>query len=242
MTSNKEILLTLDIFEGPLILLYHLVQRCEIDIYEVALKAITEQYFSMTHEEDAALDSGVDFITTASSLLLLKSRRLLPKHDEEEIENIEIAEEDPNFDIIHHLVDYCRFKQAASGLVAREQEQAAYYTRGAEGPTESKKPTGLKSLTLDDLAELFQQIAAKAADRFGVLHEEEWRVSDKIAWLRHRLIESSECDFDSLFSSLMKRQELIVTFLAVLELMKLGEMIVAKEVATGKIIIKSTKY
>lgn len=237
MKTEREILLNLDNFEGPVSLLFHLVQKCEIDIYEVVIKSIMNQFIEKIANEADPLDMGAEFISTSASLLWLKSRRLLPQSDDQKDESAPLGADDPNFEVIHHLIDYCRFKQAAHGLVSREQEQFAFYRRGKEDLGENKKGTGLKHLSLDDLALLFKQLAAKADGHKGVLKEEPWRVSDKIRLIRQLLETQDMHPFGDLFSVIPSRGELIVTFLAVLELMKLGEIVVALDEATAQLSI-----
>lgn len=217
---------TLENFEGPLDLLWHLINRQEIDIYQVSIVELTQQYLSK-HKEFVAtrLDRGAEFIALAASLVWFKSKTLLPKHEQQEEQNLE-EELDPHFDIIHQLIDYCRFKQAAKELAEREQQQGAFYPRGIES-AEAKKNLGIDHLSLDDLAILFQQILAKAVPRKGTIQEEEWKVSDKIQHLRKWLAKQKVLKFTTVFNALMSRIELIVTFLALLEMMKSGDVRVA---------------
>jgi len=226
---------TLDNFEGPLDFLLHLIQKSEIDIYSVQIQNIMGQYTERLGS-DAVLcvDTGAEFIGTAATLLWLKSKMLLPKH--EQVSNPEDEQLDPRFEIIHKLVEYCRFKEAAKELSERERVQGAYYYRGADTP-ELKKPLGVEHLTLDDLAALFKQIVARAETQKGTIHEEEWRVSDKIKLIRQLLKVPKRIGFEILFSTERSRTELIVTFLAVLELMKMGEIKVIQDIASEQVMI-----
>jgi segregation and condensation protein A len=217
----------LENFEGPLEFLLHLIQQNEIDIYEVSLQKITEQYLSRQNIQDKFdVDSGAEFIGLASLLLFLKSRMLLPKHEQPIDEN---EDKDPRFEIIHQLIEYCRFKEAAKELSVREDYQSAFFGRGLDGPFELKKNLGIEHLTLDDLAGLFKQIVAKLKTHTGHIQEEEWLVSDKLHYIRVHLKNSGEIQFNDLFNKDLCRDELIVTFLAALELMKLGEILVIKD-------------
>lgn len=231
---------TLENFEGPLDLLWHLISRQEIDIYEVFLQKITSQYLEKCRGlQTQNLDNGAEFIGLASSLIALKSKTLLPKHEQEQ-ELITFDEEnDPRFEIIHHLIDYCRFKQAAKILSEKELSQSAFYIRGAE-ENEVKKNLGINHVSLDDLANLFSQILAKAAPNKGVIHEEVWRVSDKIKSLKSLLSSQNSIPFTDLFTTEKCRDELIVTFLALLELMKSGDARVIHDIAKQIISIQGT--
>lgn len=211
----------LENYEGPLDLLWHLINRQEIDIYQISIVEIIGQYLSRQKQTAGSLDHGAEFIALAASFIWFKSKALLPKHEQQQEQNQE-EELDPHFDIIHQLIDYCHFKQAAKDLAQREQQQGAYYPRGIEG-SETKKNLGINHLSLDDLATLFQQILAKSTPQKGTIQEEEWKVSDKINLLREWLTRQKKMDFTLVFNHMMGRMELIVTFLALLEMMKSGE-------------------
>lgn len=233
MTASLDIF-NLDNFEGPLDLLWQLINRQEIDIYQVPLIEIMKQYLAKHSSLD--LNQCAEFITLASSFALFKSKSLLPKHEQHDAHNLE-EEGDPHFNIIHQLLDYCRFKQAAKELAQREYQQSAYYPRGVES-AEAKKHLGIAHLSLDDLATLFQQILAKVAPRQGIIQEEEWKVSDKIYALRQWLTVHESLDFYVVFNPSMNRMELIVTFLALLEMMKSGEVRVVNNLKQHPIIQK----
>lgn len=222
-------------FEGPLSFLLHLIQKNEIDIYEIDIQKITTQYLQKLEEIlEPDVDNGAEFIGTAASLVCLKSRMLLPKH--EQAANAEDEELDPHFEIIHQLIDYCRFKEAAKELAEREQAQNGFYSRGMDGNLEIKKPLGIEHISLEELANLFNQVMIKASSQKGLIHEETWRVSDKIILIRKQ-VRQGGLKFEELFTSQLSKEELIVTFLAVLELMKLGEIRVIKELNLGIVMI-----
>ena len=228
---------TLENFEGPLDFLLHLIYQNEIDIYEVPIYQIMQQYVTRhdknsENDEENDVDSGAEFIGMASLLLFLKSRMLLPKH--EQPLNLE-EDSDPKFDIIHQLIDYCRFKEAAKELSIREDQQSGFYGRGLEGPYTIQKNLGIEHLTLDDLSKLFNEIANRVNANKGTISEEVWLVGDKIVFIRRSLI-INDLIFEDLFNSTLSKIELIVTFLALLELMKLGEVTVIKD--AGQIIVK----
>lgn len=238
MTPSSETF-TLENFEGPLDLLWHLINRQEIDIYQIPIIDITEQYLSKQKElVDLSLERGAEFIAMAASLIWFKSKALLPKHEQQEEQNLE-EEFDPHFNVIHQLIDYCHFKQAAKELAQREQQQGAFYPRGVES-AEAKKNLGIDHLSLDDLALLFQQILSKAAPKKGTIQEEEWKVSDKIHSLRQWLTKEKKLEFTIVFNASMRRIELIVTFLALLEMMKSSEAKVVNDPKRKAIYIVAT--
>ena len=150
-----------------------------------------------------------------------KSKTLLPRS--EQPQDLLPEEEDPKFDIYsHHLLDYSKFKQAAKELAVLERQQEGFYARGADGE-EAKKPLGIDHISLEDLSQLFQQILAKSTARHGTIEEEEWKVADKIDCLCDLLVKMPKVAFTFVFNPSMGRMELIVTFLALLEMMKLGD-------------------
>lgn len=226
MKLNDPITFSIDNFEGPLDLLWHLISRQEIDIYEVSVHQITQQFTEKCSEIEDGFDQGAEFIAWAATLMWLKSKTLLPVH--EQPVDLSIEEDDPRFEIIYHLMDYCRFKQAAKDLSERELQQSAFYHRGVDS-IEERKFLGIDHLSLDDLASLFRDILSKASVHTGVIQEEVWRVTDKIRALRYLINEKQNIPFTVLFSASMSREELIVTFLALLELMKSGEARVLRD-------------
>lgn len=226
MVPNAQIF-TLNNFEGPLDLLWHLVNRQEVDICQVSILELTKQYNAKS-QEFHHLDWSAEFIALAATLAWSKSRALLPKHDQGDSGKALDEEADPHFEIIHQLIDYCHFKKVAKELAEREQQQEAFYPRGVGEVSASKKNLGIEHLSLDDLAILFQQILAKSSSKKGTIQEEEWKVSDKIDALQEMLNIHKTLLFTDLFLTTMSRQELIVAFLALLEMMKIGEARVIK--------------
>lgn len=221
MKLHDSQVFTINHFEGPLDLLWHLIQREEMNIFEISIQEITKQYLEKIKDLDFEVDQGAEFIALASTLVWLKSKELLPMHEQDEQETEE--EHDPRFEVIHQLLDYCRFKQAAKELSEREQQQSAYYPRGVED-TEIKKNFGIDHLSLEDLSAMFRQVLSRAAEHKGVICEEVWRVSDKIKMIRGLISKSQRLVFGEIFHAEKSRIELIVTFLALLELMKMGEV------------------
>jgi segregation and condensation protein A len=237
MRNIEQQIFALDNFEGPLDFLFHLIQKNEVDIYEISLTMLTDQFFlKLKDPSPSQIESGAEFIGTLASLMLLKSKMLLPKH--EQLDNALIDEEsDPRFEIIHQLIDYCRFKDAAKTLAEREERQGAFYERGMDDEREPQKPLGIEHISLNDLAALFQTLLTNAASHKGLIHEETFRVADKISFIRQLLKDLKKIQFNVLFSSEHSREELIVSFLAILELMKLGEVCVVKDTVCNEVMI-----
>lgn len=222
-------------FEGSLEFLLCLIQKEEIDIYEVPIQDIIQQFIhKLSHLEEESLEKGAEFIGLASYLVWLKSKTLLPSA--EEAPELEEVIEDPHFEIIHHLIDYCRFKQAAKELAVRQEKQQACYFRGIELP-EWKKPLGIDHVSLDELSQLFKEMMSRAVQNPPPIQEETWRVSDKMREIRRRLQDRSNFSLGLLLSPQQTRLEIIVIFLAILELMKSGEIAVGREQESKTLLI-----
>lgn len=230
----------LDNFEGTLEFLLCLIQKEEIDIYDVPIQNLIKQFVEKIIENERDnLEKGAEFIGMASYLVWLKSKTLLPSHEQEDLGLEEIIE-DPHFEIIHHLIDYCRFKQAAKELTFRQEKQQSCYFRGIENP-EWKKPLGIDHVSLEELSVLFKEMMQRASQAKPLIQEENWRVGDKIRIIRRWLQENVTFPLAHLLSPEKSRPELIVIFLAVLELMKIGELAVGREQATGILVVLSKK-
>lgn len=236
MKKNAVYTVRQENFEGPLEFLLHLVQKNELDIYDLRLRKIVDQFIGEMKEE-RSIDSGAEFVGTLASLIWLKSKMLLPAH--EQVTQEEEEGPDPHFDVIHQLIDYCQFKEAGQVLLSREKAQNAYFSRGILGHSEVKKPLGIEHLCLNDLAALFQEVIAKCAVHKGHIQAEHFRVSDTIRCLRRLLKLKERIFFAELFTPQKCKLELIVIFLAILELMKTGEALVYKDLTSQQVTIAS---
>jgi segregation and condensation protein A len=226
LVKNKESLpvFTLSNFEGPLSLLLQLVQKQELEISEISLYEIISQFIKQWEDKVTSdVDNGAEFISLTASLLVLKSKKLLPDVDSV---SSEVSEElDTPRAVLSLLIEYLRFKQMASSLGEKEEFSRKSYPRGTDRNYEpSKKLLGIDQLSMDSLQQMFQDVLKRTEGMKRVIHEETWRVSDKIKNLRALLKEQTRVAFKALLYATKSRVELIVTFLATLELMKLGEL------------------
>lgn len=137
--------------------------------------------------------------------------------------------------MIHHLIDYCRFREAAKELSSREQNQCGVYYRGLDEVPNPGMTLGIEHLSLDDLSAVFEQALEKAASGLGSIDEEEWRVPDKIRDIRRQIKQEERLSIAALLTPGKSRNELIVTFLAMLELIKIGDIAIIRETATDQI-------
>ncbi len=232
----------LEAFEGPLDLLLHLIRKEEVDIYDIPIGRITSQYMAWL-EQMQALDINVagEFIVMASTLMLIKSRMLLPR-DERKAEESEDDEIDPRLELVRQLVEYRKYKDAAGDFAAREQLQSAMYLRGAFEPPPPSDETALRlgDIGLTELMAAFQRVLekAKATVSFGHLKQHTWSVPDQMRTVLHRITLSERMPFDALFPAAAPKGEVIVTFIAVLELLRLRHLRVFQEDAFGEIIVE----
>lgn len=229
----------LDIFEGPLDLLLYLVKRDEVDIYDISIERITTQYLSYI-ETFKLLNVGLagEFLVMAANLCFIKSRMMLPKHVQPPEDEGE--DEDPRWDLIKQLVEYKKFKEAANFLGVRETEEQKLYRNI---PEKIKTTKGERPLSEDvgifDLIRAFQNIVDRFVDDDGLgeIVDDHYTVSDKIDFLLSKLKPGDTISFYSLFEGLTSKGELIVTFLAMLELMKINLLQVFQEEILGEIMV-----
>lgn len=212
---------SLENFEGPLELLLYLIQKDEMDVCEVAIKTLTEQFMEVL-EAEPEVDTSSEVLALTATLLLMKSQRLIPQEEGEAFEE----EEDPRVEIIQNLIEYCRFKEVAKTLSLKEEQQQAHFPR-ATSLFRKELGTGLEKVDIEDLKVLLMDVIARSDQNpKQVIKDEEWHISHKIDWFRNM---PAKLPFFSIFSEEKCRQELIVFFLALLELMKLQELVVVKE-------------
>ena len=222
---------TLSNFEGPLDLLVYLVQKSEVDVGEIPLSEVTAQFMErLEREAQKKLEFGGECLVSAASLLLMKSRALLPS------QRIKMAGEeaeedaDPRFEMLRHVVDYCRFREAGKQLINLEERQGGALPRGyLEEVDKPERSPGLQFLTLDDLADMVEEVVERAAAREQVIDGEEWSVAQATDWLLQGITDGARIPFEVAFSEDKCRDELIVTFLAVLEMMKMQTLCVINE-------------
>ena len=228
----------LEIFEGPLDLLLYLIKKDEIAIYDVSIERITGQYlqyidtFKMLNVELAS-----EFIVMAANLMYLKSRELLPKNQQAPDEEGE--EDDPRWELIRQLVEYKKFKDAAQFLGRQEVKADEFFAATPEMPDLDAAPPTVGQVGIFELIRAFQKML-KRFDKVEDIREivsDQWTVSSKIDYLLELLPLGARVKFDTLFTDTSSRTEMIVTFLAMLELIKLNHLQVEQEVMLGEIVV-----
>ncbi len=150
-------------FEGPLDLLLHLINRLEVDIYDIPMSQITEQYLHFVHAmQELELDVASEYLVMAATLLAIKSKMLLPKHEEELEEDVEMLEEDPRDELVEKLIEYRKYKEAAQELKQKEEERVLMYT---------KPPSDLSQFTERDMEQSLQTLDVNIYDMLGAFHK-----------------------------------------------------------------------
>ena len=243
MESN-DYKVRLEIFEGPLDLLLYLIKKDELDIHSISIERITRQYLDYINTFKLLnIDLASEFIVMAANLMYLKSRTLLPRVDQPPEEDAE--EDDPRWELIRQLIEYKKFKDAAGFLSLRELEQEgrfAHQPENAEVPTEEPPP--LAEVSIFDLIRAFQNVLKRFEEShdFGDIIDDRFTVSDKIEWLMKHFEAGESRRFEELFQSATTKGEVIVTFLALLELMKLNQFIVLQNDLLGEIVIERRSF
>jgi len=226
----------LEIFEGPLDLLLHLIKKNEVSITDIPVATITEQYLAtLDLMQSLNLDVAGEFLVMAATLIHIKSRMLLPPGEHE---GDEVEEGDPREELIRRLLEYQRFKEAAEDLDRREILKRDVFARGSEAQQETEPPA-LEGLSLFDLVRALQDVLQRLTEE-GV-HEvtfEKITVRDQMNLLLDHLHQKGKVVFQSLFQEAASRMEVVVTFLAMLELIKIRAVRVWQEERVGPILIE----
>ena len=222
----------LETFEGPLDLLLHLVDKAEIDIHEISISEITDQYLEYLNAmQELELEITSEFLVMAATLLAIKSRTLLPKppaFGEEWPEDEAGAHEiDSREELIRRLVEYRKYKELAAKLRELETARGLVYTKEPEDLTPylpSKPENPVQGLRPADLAAAYLRAMRRYARRtlVSTVRRDEISVKDRIRDIAELLREHRTVMFSKLIRRRLDRQEIVVTFLAILELMKRG--------------------
>ncbi|MGD2272483.1 MAG: segregation/condensation protein A [Desulfobacterales bacterium] len=220
-----------DVFEGPMDLLVHLIKKNEVDIYDIPIALITEQYLEyLEWMKSLNIEFAGEFIVMASTLTQIKSRMLLPAHD-----NGDEEEEDPRQEIIRPLAEYLQIKSAAEDLAGRRLLGEDIFARnpgrpeGLDGPDDDMVKIGLFEL-IDAFQTIFEKLSP---DHLVDLTADRLSVKDRISELVDILEEHKSLTFDELFVKDSTKEEIIVTFLAILEMVKLSLVKLAQHLQTG---------
>jgi segregation and condensation protein A len=220
-----------DIFEGPMDLLVHLIKKHEMDIYDIPIALITEQYLEYLQWMKAInIDVAGDFILMASTLTKIKSRMLLPVHEEE------TDDEDPRLEIVKPLEEYLQMKSAANELISRNLLGEDTFVRNPNQEDHSMDQDGkIIKVGLFELIDAFQTILEKISEHRGVdiITADTISVRDRIVQIVEIFETRKSVTFNELFPINTNKSEVVVTFLAILEMVKLSLINIVQNTQTG---------
>ena len=243
-----ELTVKLQVFEGPLDLLLHLLEKNKVNIYDIPIVEITNQYMEYIAEmRRQDLNVMSEFLVMAATLLDIKSKMLLPTKESED------DEEDPRAELVQQLLEYKMYKCMAYELRDRQIDAEKVWFKAPTIPPEVlayEEPVDVNELmsgvTLARLNDIFQSIIKKQADKidpvrskFGRIEKEEVSLSDKMTYVEEYSLHHGHFSFRSLLEAQSGKMEVVVTFLAILELMKMGKIVVSQEYTFDDIKIES---
>ena len=234
MSTNFQ----LEIFEGPLDLLLHLIKKNEVNITDIPIATITEQYLATLElMQTLNLDMAGEFLVMAATLIHIKSRMLLPESDAETDEEEEGG--DPREELMKRLLEYQQFKEAAGELGQHDVLTRDMFVR-ATAPTEKPLPTAFRELSVFELLTALRRVLERLPkDEFHEVTLEKITVREKMTLVLERLRVDGQVMFESLFTDAGTRMAVIVTFLAMLELVKIRAIRIFQDRLDGPIIIEA---
>lgn len=234
-----SIAVKLEVFEGPLDLLLHLIEKNKVNIYDIPIAEITEQYLEYVNAMDKQdLNVVSEFLVMAATLIDIKSRMLLPKEVNEEGEEI-----DPRQELVERLLEYKKFKYIAEELKDKQTDAEKYMFKPETLPPEVAKyeePVDIEKLlediTLRKLNAIFQSVMKRQVDKidpvrskFGKIEKDEVSLTDKMEYIQEFSKNCKSFSFRALLDKQSSKMEIIVTFLAVLELIKTSRIRIEQE-------------
>ena len=239
--------LKLQVFEGPMDLLMHLIEKNKIDIYDIPIVTITDQYLEYVRQMDRDdMNVTSEFLVMAATLLDIKSRMLLPREENEEGE-----EEDPRDELVRRLLEYKMYKYMSEELREKSRHAGLSYFKPQDLPEEVRSyvpPLNYEELigdrTARSLQDIFKDVLKRKKNRvdpvrsgFGKIRREEISVADKELYVKAYLAAHPHADFRQMLEREDSKEEIIVTFLVILELMKYQKIRITQEEAFGRILI-----
>jgi segregation and condensation protein A len=228
----------LEIFEGPLDLLLHLIKKNEVSVTDIPIATITDQYLAtLDLMQSLSLDVAGEFLVMAATLIHIKSRMLLPPGDDEESDEDEGV--DPRDELVRRLLEYQRYKDAAGELEQRDILTRDVFVRAAP-PVEEAGPRGFREVSIFDLLGALKRVIDRLPK--DVVHEvtlDKITVREKMTLLLDKLRHQTSVLFEALFDEAKTRMEVVVTFLAMLELVKVRAIRILQEEMAGPIMIEA---
>lgn len=238
----ESIYVCLDAFEGPFDLLFHLIEKNEIDIYDIPIAQLTEQYIAFLEQaEYKNMDNMSEFLIMAATLIEIKSKLLLPKQKQEQQQ----PQQDPREELVNKLLEYKKFKQITEDFKKREQTASLVFYKQTDKAIEQLKQSSkeeidldkfLCGITLDNLYTAFTEVMKrqekkvdKIRSSFQSIERDLYTIDEKIEYIRDLLLLRPSVSFYAIFRQQAVKMEIVVTFLALLELIKRKEVCVCQK-------------
>ena len=238
LIPDNDFVIRLPSFEGPLDLLLYLIRRSEVDIYDIPIEKVTEQYIdALSSMETPDLEAAGEFFVMASTLMYIKSRMLLPRKDQGSNEDAEDDDVDPRWELVQQLLEYRKFKEAAEDIRKLILNSNDLISR--IGPKDAIEAVERTLIPVDrvDLWNTFNQVLSRLAERIdeGQIHAEQVTVSDRMELILIRIRHERSFLFSDLFESTTTITTIVATFLAVLELTRLSKISIQQDRSFGDI-------
>ncbi|MGB0263382.1 MAG: segregation and condensation protein A [Opitutales bacterium] len=238
LVPSNDFAIRLPAFEGPLDLLLYLIRRSEVDIYDIPIETVTQQYIDILGSmEKLDLEVAGEFFVMAATLMYIKSRMLLPKKDQGRNDDSEDDDFDPRWELVQQLLEYKKFKEASAEIEQLIRNSNDLIAR--IGPKEALEAVErpLKPVDRLDLWNTFNQVLRRLAERIteGEIHAEQVTVADRMEYVLLHLRERRSFLFSELFESTTTLTTIVASFLAVLELTRLGKIKIEQDQAFADI-------
>lgn len=239
MVPDADYRIKLPAFEGPLDLLLFLIRKSELDIYDIPIEAVTRQYIDVLHSlQQLDLEIAGEFFVMAASLMEIKSRMLLPKGHAAVADDTDDDAMDPRWELVHQLLQYKKFKEAAGGLAALAQFEQDKLPRRVVEQSVAEDERPLKPVDRIELWNAFNIVLRRLAEKLvvGEIRDEQVTVADQMESLLQRLQTTKSFVFSDLFPNRTTLRVLVATFLAVLELTRLRKLAIRQDDAFTDIV------
>ena len=243
VVPDSDYRIKLPVFEGPLDLLLFLIRKSELDIYDIPIESVTRQYIAALHAmQSLDLDVAGEFFVMAATLMEIKSRMLLPRGLAAVDPNADDDEMDPRWELVHQLLQYKKFKEAAAQLnelaVARQDMMERHISVLGD-----RLDRPLAAVDRIELWNVFNIVLRRLAEKLvvGEIHDEQVTVADQMEWLLARITTEKSFVFSQLFGSGVTLRRLVATFLAVLELTRLHKLRVRQDEAFTDIVCSAVE-
>ncbi len=238
LIPDNDFAIRLPTFEGPMDLLLYLIRRSEVDIYDIPIERVTEQYIEILGSmETLDLEVAGEFFVMASTLMYIKSRMLLPKSDQGSNEDVEDDDIDPRWELVQQLLEYRKFKEAAEDI--RKLILSSNDLISRVGPRDALEAVErpLKPVDRVDLWNIFNSVLRRLAERIdeGQINAEQVTVADRMELVLVRIKHKDNFLFSDLFESSTTINTIVATFLAILELTRLDKITLKQDRAFADI-------